>query len=30
MADDPMPREEIIGVVIGAVALFSLISLLPV
>ncbi|KAJ6177869.1 hypothetical protein N7519_008330 [Penicillium mononematosum] len=30
MADDSMPREEIIGVVIGAVALFSLISMIPV
>ncbi|KAJ5173714.1 uncharacterized protein N7500_001645 [Penicillium coprophilum] len=28
--DDSMPREEIIGVVIGAVALFSLISMIPV
>ncbi|KAI2712044.1 hypothetical protein CBS147332_5680 [Penicillium roqueforti] len=30
MADDSMPREEILGVVIGAVALFSLISMIPV
>ncbi|KAJ5822648.1 hypothetical protein N7447_004988 [Penicillium robsamsonii] len=30
MADNSMPREEIIGVVIGAVALFSLISMIPV
>ncbi|OQE04784.1 hypothetical protein PENVUL_c030G00570 [Penicillium vulpinum] len=30
MAVDSMPREEIIGVVIGAVALFSLISMIPV
>ncbi|KAK4866581.1 hypothetical protein LT330_008134 [Penicillium expansum] len=30
MADDSMPREEIIGVVIGAVALFTLISMIPV
>ncbi|KAJ5778842.1 hypothetical protein N7457_006562 [Penicillium paradoxum] len=29
MADDSMPREEIIGIVIGAVALFSLISMIP-
>ncbi|KAJ5475771.1 hypothetical protein N7475_001500 [Penicillium sp. IBT 31633x] len=30
MAYDSMPREEIIGVVIGAVALFSLISMIPI
>ncbi|KAJ5545538.1 hypothetical protein N7535_006076 [Penicillium sp. DV-2018c] len=29
MAEDSMPREEIIGVVIGAVVLFSLISMIP-
>lgn len=30
MADDNMPRGEVVGIIIGAVALFSLISLIPV
>jgi hypothetical protein len=29
MADDNLPRGEVVGIIIGAVALFSLISFFP-